>query len=241
MLCQFSISPSPCPGQGYSKPQSSSPGLMSAAGSAWKHQSTRPSLLALCPFPQLSCLSENTLSLPHHGSEHDSGQHCHCFNPRQVTCMIDLSWAPSTPLQPHWGVLGALSILKNRLWSRKRKGKQFPSCSTDSSLKPLKEPLETAGTAGVTGRLLWQGDCPAGMAQPGAASTAGLGLCWQQDTDPSLQGRMELGSCTPQPRISRARRMEAAAENTSSSVALPQGIHSPFFMCLVILNNHSIQ
>lgn len=57
------------------KPQSSFLGLISPAGSAQRYQSPFPSLLAPCPALQLSCLSHNTLSLPHQSSEHDSGQH----------------------------------------------------------------------------------------------------------------------------------------------------------------------
>lgn len=97
-------------------------------------EASEPLALPAGPVPcsSVSCLSENTPVPPHQGSEQDSGQHCHCFNPAQVTCMTDLSWAPSTPPEPHWGVLGALSILKNRPGSRERKGKQFPSCSADS-------------------------------------------------------------------------------------------------------------
>lgn len=108
------------------KPQSSSPGLISPAGSA--HKSIR------APFPPcwhcalfLSCPAFLTtpLSLPHPCSEHDSGQHFHCFNPAQVTCMTDLSWAPSTPLEHHCGVLGIFSPEKWAL-EQEEKGKTIP-------------------------------------------------------------------------------------------------------------------
>lgn len=126
-LCCVSAALAHLPAQGRvtPKPQSSFPGLISSTGSAQRYQSPFPSLLAPCPASQLSCLSHNTLSLPHHSSEHDSGQHFHCFNPTQVTCTIDLSWAPSTPLEPHWGVLGAINPKKWAL-GQEEKGKTIP-------------------------------------------------------------------------------------------------------------------
>lgn len=104
------------------KPQSSCPGLISAAGSA--HGGIRalfPPCWHCALFLGCPAFLRTPLAPPHPGSEHDSGQHLHCFNPTRVSCMTDLSWAPSTPLEPHWGVLGVFSILTNRPWSRKRK------------------------------------------------------------------------------------------------------------------------
>lgn len=110
---QGSISPSSCPGQAHSQ---ASEQLPRTDLCSW--ECTEPSE----PFSLLAgsvpCSSaDNTPVHPHQGSEQDSGQHSHCFNPAQVTCMIDLSWAPCTPLEPHWGVLGAFPILKNAPWS----------------------------------------------------------------------------------------------------------------------------